>query len=169
MSSAYGIQPQDLTQRLELIELTKITVPAPGPYTNGPDWTVVDAKIAEAEADIHMAASAYYATPVVARDNATTVEAAELKSYIVGKVLDLAMYKLLQLRPHLLNSGDRANYYATVKKTIDTWMQLVSGDSNTRQTLGVARPRDFAITSGAEAWAESETPRVNRTNLGAFI
>jgi len=168
MPSAYDILPQDILQRLDSEQLTRITVPAP-PYTGGPDWAVADAKRAEAEADIHMAASAYYVTPIVARDGATELEAAELKSFIVGKVLDLWMYKLLQLRPQILNAGDRSTYYASVKKTLDTWMTFLAGDSKTRQTLGVAKPRELAITSGAEAWAESDDPRVDRDSLGAFI
>jgi hypothetical protein len=168
MASAYEISPQDLTQRLEIEQLRKITLDV-GPYTGDPDWSVVEAKIAEAEADIHMAASAYYQTPIVPRDGATTIEASELRSFIIGRVLDLTMYKLLQRRPAILNAGDRSTYYATVKKTLDTWLQLLSGDSKNRQTLGVAKPREVAITSGAEAWAESDTPRVNRCNLGGFI
>jgi hypothetical protein len=169
MPSAYNIQPEDILQRLEIDPLTKITVPPPGPYTNGPDWDVVAVKIAAAEAEIHVAASAYYATPIVARDGATATEVSELQVFIVGKVLDLAMYKLLQLRAHLLNSGDRMNYYASVKKAIDAWLTIIAGDSKSRQTIGVAKPRvGGAITSNAEAWAESEEPRVNRCNLGAF-
>ena len=168
MSSAYNIAPQDLLQRFESEQLTKITVDQP-PYTSGPDWTVVDAKIAEAEADIHMAASAFYATPIVPRDGATTTEGEELKSFIIGKVLDLTMYKLLQRRPHILNAGDRATYYSSIKKTLDTWLQLLAGDSKTRQTLGVAKPRDVAISPNAEAWAESDEPRVTRWNLRGFI
>lgn len=90
----------------------------------------------------------------------TQTEVDELQLFIVDKVLDLAMYKLLQLQPHLLSSGDRANYYATVKTSIDNWLKLISGDSKDRQTIGVAKPRaDGPITSGAQAWAESETPR----------
>jgi hypothetical protein len=168
MSSAYGIVPQDLLRRFDADQLTKITVDQP-PYTSGPDWTVVDARISEAEADIHMAASAYYATPIVARDSATTAEAEELQSYIIGKVLDLTMYKLLQRRPQILNAGDRSTYYASIKKANDAWLLIISGDSKNRQTLGVAKPRDVAIPSGAEAWAESDEPRVTRTNLGGFI
>jgi hypothetical protein len=170
MSSAYNIQPQDLLQRLDASQLTKLTIPPPGPYTNGPDWNVVAAKIAASEAEIHVAASPYYETPIVARDGATQIEIEELQLFVVDKVLDLSMYKTLQLQPHLLNSGDRVNYYASVKKSMDTWLLLISSDSKDRQTIGVAKPRaDGPITSGAEAWAESDEPRVNRYNLGAFI
>jgi hypothetical protein len=170
MSSAYNIALQDLLQRLDASQLAKLTIPAPGPYTGGPDWDVVATKIAAAEAAIHVSASPYYQTPIVAREGATPTEVEELQVFIVDKVLDLAMYKLLQLQPHLLNSGDRANYYASVKTSIDNWLKLISGDSKDRQTIGVAKARvGGAITSGVEAWAESETPRVNRGNLGAFI
>jgi len=168
MASAYGITAQDLLQRLELEQLKKITLDAP-PYSGDPDWTVVDAKIAEAEADVHVAASSYYATPIAPRDDATTVEADELKAFIVGKVLDITMYKLLQRRPSLLNAGDRSTYYSGVKKAIDKWLEQIAGDAAAeRKTIGVARERTVQITSSAGAWAESEATRTT-LRTGGFV
>ncbi|HSY51149.1 MAG TPA: hypothetical protein VLC46_20250 [Thermoanaerobaculia bacterium] len=167
MSSAYGITPQDLQQRLELAQLLKITLDAP-PYTE-PDWSLVDEKISEAEADFHMAASSYYATPITARDDATSAEATELITFVIGKILDLAMYKLLQRRPNLLNAGDKAIYYSGVKKSLDAWLALIRGDDKTRQTLGVARERTTQISSSAGAFSESEPQRVTRRGMGGFI
>ena len=109
--SAYNITAEKLKDRLgaDVIKglLTKSNEPAPDAAAID---AACDAKILEAEADLHLAAGVYYVVPIVASDTATEAEAAALALSLEGKILDLASYKMAQLKPHVLNSGDKALY-----------------------------------------------------------
>ncbi len=165
--SDYGIKPDDLRERLTERELAQITSDPPGA---APDDSVIDAKITAAEAEIHLATGVYYTTPIAARSDATASEAAALMRGLREKILDLAAYKLLQLRPQILNLGERNTYWSQLKKSIDTWLERISSSNTAKRLLlpvGVERTTGAVTTSGG-ALGESDENVMTRDALAGW-
>lgn len=152
--SAYNIVPDDLLERLDQAKLAQLTAAT----NNGPrDDAKITAKIDEAEAEIHLAAGVYYAIPIAAVAGTSQLASDSLTKTIRSKVLDLAAYKLVQLKPEQLNNGDKVTYWSQLRKSIDTWLErLQSSDQAKRITLPGAQLLGEAVTASGDAWAESE-------------
>lgn len=164
--SDYGITANDLRERLTSKELAELTT---GSGSGSPDDAVIDAKVSSAEAEIHLAAGVYYATPIVATEDATSAEAAALLGGLREKVLDFAAYKLLQLRPQILNNGERSAYWSQLKKSIDAWIDAIStSNKNTRRALPAALERSVVVTLSGGADAQSDENVMNRCSLKGF-
>lgn len=152
--SDYNITAEDLRTRFTTKELAQLTTDPPGAT---PDDAVIDAAIVAAEAEIHMAAGVYYATPIVPVEGASQPQIAALTGGLREKILDFAAYKLLQRRPSILNSGERSVYWSQLRKSIDTWLErLQSSDQSRRIALPAAALRSTTVSASGDAWAESE-------------
>jgi len=150
--SAYGVEPMDLLQRFELKELVGVT----GGSGTTPDLDVIAAVILKADAEIHVAASPHYETPIVAVPTATPQQAADLAAALQEKVLDISAYKLMQRRPSILNAGERSTYFSQLKKSNDAWLgRLGDPDPERRLLLAAAAPAAAPVSTAGAAWAES--------------
>jgi hypothetical protein len=170
--SAYGLTPAMLQQRLGGVNVAKGLCTEQGAAP--PDQTAIDAvcveKIAAAEADIHVAAGVYYVIPITPREDAPAQDAAALTKFIQGKGLDLAAYKMMELKPAILNAGEKALYWSQLKKSLDAWLlRLQESDETRRTTLPAALGREEAVTSTGGAWSEADENQFSPDRMRGWI
>jgi len=162
MPSSYGVDQDALVARLSTREMIDLTDDA---SVGAIDAGIVEQKIDEAEAEFHLYAAVYYATPVRTSTGATPEGIRE-------KLIEATAWRLKQRRPELVrNSEDEGKLWADRRKeTLDWFEAIASADPKVRLPIaGAVAETTDVVTRAGTAVVRTDRPRFTQQRMRGFF
>ena len=150
----YGFSTDDLRKRFSEHDLIDLTAEE---GSNVIDEEKITQAIKDGEDEFNLAASRYYVIPV-----------APLPDAVRKKILDLISYQLVALKPAWLNDRADGQFWMTLRKRLDKWLDGLKSENRLDVIPGAGEPSAPAVNRGGKARVVTDTPVYPEENQKAF-
>ncbi len=160
--SAYAITTNLLKTRLSEERLIQLTDDS---NTGAIVQTAIDEAITSAEAELHLYAGVYYATPLRKSDGVTVPDG------VRELLTDSVCWRLMTRRPEFLrNSEDEGKYWEARRDEILRWLRAIANaDASRRLLIPGAVEASAATVRAGEASVSSDAPRFSGESMKGFF
>lgn len=159
MAGQYSISLDLIKKRLGQDRVIQLTNDA---NTGTVDQANVDEAILSAEAELHLYAGVYYATPLRLEDGTTVPPG------IKELLADSTCWRLMTRRPEFMrNTNDEGDYWESRRKEVVAWLKSIA-DPDARDRLlipGAKKPSAAVEPRGGASTVETDDPRFSTKSL----